>query len=66
MPSYDLPVPAARPSAQARTAYLIASGDLREAANRAGWPTQLELEHVVTAAFAALGVPVHLCGDVSL
>ena len=44
MLKYDMPVPAARPLAPPRTAYLVASGDLRESANAAGWPTQLALE----------------------
>jgi len=33
----------------------VASGDLRESANVAGWPTQVELERVVTDAFARNG-----------
>src|SRR5580692_7133733 len=55
MSRYNLPVASPRPSARPRTAYLIASGDLREAANIAGWPAQLTLEGVVTAACAELG-----------
>src|ERR1700761_5675977 len=55
MSRYDVPVAARRPSAPPRTAYLIASGDLREAANIAGWPTQVALEGIVTAACAELG-----------
>jgi len=38
-----------------RTAYLIASGDLRESANTAGWPTQVALEAGVTSVFESLG-----------
>jgi len=53
--SYSLPVPTRRPSLPAQTAYLIASGDLRESANLAGWPTQLTLEKVVIEACAELG-----------
>jgi hypothetical protein len=37
------------------TAYLIASGDLRESANTAGWRTQVELETGVTRVFESLG-----------
>lgn len=39
----------------ARIAYLVASGDLRESANREGWPTQVEMEAALSAAFAAEG-----------
>ena len=38
-----------------RTAYLVASGDLRESANVAGWPTQVKLERIVTDALAEHG-----------
>jgi len=44
MSAYTLPSTAPRPAAEPDTAYLIASGDLRESANTAGWPTQVELE----------------------
>ncbi|WP_233437822.1 hypothetical protein [Agromyces laixinhei] len=37
MTSYTLPAPVERPVAAPKTAYLIASGDLREPANIAGW-----------------------------
>lgn len=37
------------------TAFLIASGDLRESANTAGWPTQAALEELLIEAFAANG-----------
>ncbi|WP_024875149.1 fucose isomerase [Saccharomonospora piscinae] len=47
-----------------RTAYLVASGDLRESANVAGWPTQVELERVVTDALAAQGWRVVRANDV--
>ncbi|MDR7184585.1 hypothetical protein J2X85_001608 [Microbacterium trichothecenolyticum] len=36
-------------------AYLVASGDLRESANREGWPTQMKMEDALTAAFDAEG-----------
>ncbi len=37
---------------------LVASGDLRETANRLGWPAQAELERNVEAAFARHGVRI--------
>ena len=53
--SYTFPVAEALESAPAGTAYLIASGDLRPAANEMGWPTQVELERIVRDAFAEFG-----------
>jgi L-fucose isomerase-like protein len=41
-----------------REAVLVASGDLRETANRLGWPAQAELERNVEAAFARHGVRI--------
>jgi len=38
-----------------RTALLIASGDLRESANRVCWPAQKQLESEAAGAFASLG-----------
>jgi hypothetical protein len=66
MPSYDVPVVSPRPSAPPQTAYLIASGDLRESANIAGWPTQVALEAVVTSTCAELGWKVVRANDVDL
>src|ERR1700689_1430871 len=63
MPSYNLPVLPRRPSLAAQTAYLIASGDLRESANLAGWPTQLTLEKVVIKSCAELGWTVIRAND---
>ena len=40
-------------------AVLVASGDLRETANRLCWPAQAELERNIEAAFARHGVTVH-------
>ncbi len=40
-------------------AVLVASGDLRETANRLGWPAQADLERNIVAAFARHGVTVH-------
>ncbi|XVV09866.1 fucose isomerase [Actinoplanes sp. CA-131856] len=55
MTSYTLPAVPSRPALDPNTAYLIASGDLRPAANRAGWPVQEQMEAAVTAALAELG-----------
>src|SRR5690606_30971119 len=53
--SYTLPAPVSRPQAAPKTAYLITSGDLRESANVAGWPTQVALEAGVTGVLEGLG-----------
>ncbi|SIO07093.1 fucose isomerase [Agromyces cerinus] len=55
MTSYTLPATVERPVATSNTAYLIASGDLRESANTAGWATQSAMEAEVTAALGELG-----------
>ena len=55
MPTYAVPTLAPEPVAPPRTAYLVASGDLRESANAAGWATQVALERVVVEAFAEQG-----------
>ncbi|WP_157007250.1 fucose isomerase [Agromyces laixinhei] len=55
MTSYTLPAPVERPVAAPKTAYLIASGDLREPANIAGWAIQSAMEADVTAAMEELG-----------
>ena len=44
--------------APSRTAYLVASGDLRPAANVAGWSAQQQLERDLTRALQELGVTV--------
>ncbi|MEJ1090483.1 fucose isomerase [Microbacterium istanbulense] len=62
--TYTLPAPAARPETAPQTAYLIASGDLRESANTAGWPTQVELEAGVTRVLEDLGWTVIRANDV--
>ncbi|MGN6273834.1 MAG: fucose isomerase [Protaetiibacter sp.] len=64
MTSYTLPESPERPTAPERTAYLIASGDLRESANVAGWPTQAQMEADVTAALADLGWQVVRANEV--
>jgi hypothetical protein len=53
--NYTLPQVAGRGTVAPNTAYLIASGDLRESANSAGWPTQVALETAITDAFAEHG-----------
>lgn len=55
MSTYTLPERTERPALAPKTAYLIASGDLRESANTAGWATQVELEAGVTGVLEALG-----------
>ena len=44
MPSYATPSVATRPPLAPMTAWLIASGDLREAPNRSGWDRQEQME----------------------
>ncbi|MCY1138116.1 fucose isomerase [Actinoplanes sp. Pm04-4] len=63
MSTYTLPAAPTRPIAEPNTAYLIASGDLRPAANRAGWPVQQQMEAAVTAALADLGWKVRRAHD---
>ncbi|RCS60061.1 fucose isomerase [Microbacterium sp. JB110] len=53
--TYAFPARTARPALAPNTAYLIASGDLRESANTAGWETQRSVEAGVTAAVEKLG-----------
>lgn len=62
--TYTLPTPVSRPASAPKTAYLIASGDLREAANTGGWPVQVELEAGVTGVFEQLGWTVIRANDV--
>jgi hypothetical protein len=62
--SYALPRLREIPAAPAKTAYLIASGDLRESANVAGWPTQEALEAGVTRVFEDLGWTVRRANPV--
>ncbi len=52
---YKLPVASTRPAAAPKTAYLVASGDLRERANTAGWPAQSKMEADLTAALKTMG-----------
>ncbi|MGM7699051.1 fucose isomerase [Microbacterium sp. A84] len=62
--TYTLPVSASRPASAPKTAYLITSGDLREAANVGGWPTQVALEAGVSRVFGELGWSVVRAFDV--
>lgn len=64
MNTYKLPTVRERRAAPPKTAYLIASGDLRESANTAGWPTQAQMEADVTAALSDLGWSVTRANDV--
>jgi hypothetical protein len=53
--TYLFPTTAERPTAAQQTAYLVASGDLRESANTAGWPVQHAMEAAVGRVFEELG-----------
>lgn len=64
MTTYTLPAVRGRATAPPKTAYLIASGDLRESANVAGWATQVELEAGVTRVLNDLGWHVVRANDV--
>ena len=64
MSTYTLPTVAERPASAPKTAYLISSGDLREAANTGGWPTQVALEADVTRVFEQLGWSVIRANEV--
>jgi len=62
--TYTLPATRPHVAVPPRTAYLIASGDLRESANIAGWPTQVELEAGVTRVLGELGWTVIRANEV--
>lgn len=62
--SYAFPVRSSRPALEERTAYLVASGDLREPANVAGWPTQVELERLIEQTLAEHGWTVRRANPV--
>jgi hypothetical protein len=64
MSTYTLPAPSVRPTAEPKTAWLISSGDLRESANVAGWPTQAEMEDAIAREFASLGWTVRRANEV--
>ena len=63
--NYVFPSSQARPSAKEKTVWLIASGDLRESANVAGWPVQFELELRLAAAIAEFGWTLHRANEVN-
>jgi hypothetical protein len=46
--TYTLPQPREAVAAPPQTAFLVTSGDSRERANIASWPTQVELESIIT------------------
>lgn len=58
MPEFSLPPLVEPKPAGPNEAILIASGDLRLAANQACWPAQAEMERQVIAAFANEGIVV--------
>ncbi|CAM3385366.1 fucose isomerase [Isoptericola cucumis] len=62
--AYAVPTVTDPPAAPENTVYLVASGDLRESANAAGWSTQVGLERILTDAFAAHGRKVVRANDV--
>ncbi|GAA5085678.1 L-fucose/L-arabinose isomerase family protein [Microbacterium yannicii] len=64
MTGYRLPAVRERLTAPPKTAYLVASGDLRESANAAGWATQVALEAGVTGVLNELGWRVIRANDV--
>jgi hypothetical protein len=55
MSEYQFPVVSDRPRAAARTIYLVASGDLRESSNVAGWEEQVGLESAIARAVERFG-----------
>ena len=59
MPNYKLPTISERPVLEPKTVWLVASGDLRQSPNTAGWPTQEKLERSLTSALADLGWSTH-------
>lgn len=55
MSAYELPTVAAPPKAKSKQVLLVASGDLRPAANRVCWPAQQEMEAALHQAVADAG-----------
>lgn len=55
MASYQLPIPVRPKKAGKRDVLMVASGDLRESANRLTWPKQHEMEEALAEAVRALG-----------
>jgi hypothetical protein len=62
--NYEVPTVAPRPLLAANTAWLISSGDLRPAANNAGWPVQHAMELALGGALGSLGWSVHRANPV--
>jgi hypothetical protein len=58
MAKYRIPEVIEPPPAKPDEVYLVASGDLRPAANEEGWPAQAAAEEQIRAAFAGEGVKV--------
>ena len=59
MSSYAVPVLENPASLPVDEVYLVASGDLRQSANKVCWQAQSEVERKVTDAFAAEGIRIH-------
>ncbi|MCA9102359.1 MAG: fucose isomerase [Planctomycetales bacterium] len=55
MPSYAIPKLSRPPRAKSKQVLMVASGDLRPAANETCWPAQQEMETALGAAIAAEG-----------
>lgn len=64
MTAYSLPTRLVRPTLEPQSVYLIASGDLRESANSAGWSTQVALEAVISRALGDNGWTVVRANEV--
>jgi len=62
--SISFPDSPTRPRLAPRTVYLIASGDLRESANAAGWGTQAKVEQQIASAVEELGWSVARANDI--
>src|SRR5580765_7550190 len=52
---YVFPSISSHPEARPKTVYLVASGDLRQPSNTAGWPIQVDLERALAAAVESFG-----------
>jgi hypothetical protein len=63
--TYSLPQLRDTPEAPPRTAYLVTSGDSRQPANVNSWPTQVELERIITAEFERNGWQVRRAAPVA-
>jgi L-fucose isomerase-like protein len=58
MATYLVPQTMSPPTLNPNEAFLVASGDLRLAANQTCWPAQADMERQIIAAFAAQGITV--------